>query len=128
MYTQVFQCLLIEGENAGENSLREAEKFIVSDQQFQDFLDRHQSIKCLVPESNQKVILRHRAHTFAQFRSAFQIWKIKWLQFMGNTAINFQFQFITIAFTTYKCAQGYLNLNNSIGARYLNIKPTVNLI
>uniref|UniRef100_A0A671KHS6 S-adenosylmethionine-dependent nucleotide dehydratase RSAD2 n=1 Tax=Sinocyclocheilus anshuiensis TaxID=1608454 RepID=A0A671KHS6_9TELE len=57
---KVFQCLIIEGENAGENSLREAEKFIISDQQFQDFLDRHQSVKCLVPESNQKVILRHR--------------------------------------------------------------------
>ncbi|XP_059375198.1 S-adenosylmethionine-dependent nucleotide dehydratase RSAD2 [Carassius carassius] len=52
---KVFQCLLIEGENAGENSLREAEKFIISDQQFQDFLDRHQSVKCLVPESNQKM-------------------------------------------------------------------------
>ncbi|KAA0711318.1 Radical S-adenosyl methionine domain-containing protein 2 [Triplophysa tibetana] len=52
---KVFQCLLIEGENAGENSLREAEKFVISDQQFQDFLDRHKSIKCLVPESNQKM-------------------------------------------------------------------------
>uniref|UniRef100_A0A672SKG7 Radical SAM core domain-containing protein n=1 Tax=Sinocyclocheilus grahami TaxID=75366 RepID=A0A672SKG7_SINGR len=46
---------LSEGENAGESSLREAEKFIISDQQFQDFLDRHQSVKCLVPESNQKM-------------------------------------------------------------------------
>lgn len=52
---KVFQCLLIEGENAGENSLREAEKFVISDQQFQDFLERHESIQCLVPESNQKM-------------------------------------------------------------------------
>ncbi|KAL6477941.1 hypothetical protein MHYP_G00137760 [Metynnis hypsauchen] len=52
---KVFQCLLIEGENAGGNSLREAEKFVISDQEFQDFLDRHQSIECLVPESNQKM-------------------------------------------------------------------------
>ncbi|KAG7328212.1 hypothetical protein KOW79_008156 [Hemibagrus wyckioides] len=52
---KVFQCLLIEGENTGENSLREAEKFLITDQEFQDFLDRHQSIKCLVPESNQKM-------------------------------------------------------------------------
>lgn len=89
MYTQVFQCLLIEGENAGEDSLREAEKFVISDQQFQDFLDRHQNVKCLVPESNQKVILRHRVHTFAQFRSAFPIQKIDCLQFMDNIAINF---------------------------------------
>ncbi|XP_077096112.1 S-adenosylmethionine-dependent nucleotide dehydratase RSAD2 isoform X2 [Siphateles boraxobius] len=57
---KVFQCLLIDGENAGENSLREAEKFLISEQQFQDFLERHQSVKCLVPESNQKVILKHR--------------------------------------------------------------------
>ncbi|XP_048048193.1 radical S-adenosyl methionine domain-containing protein 2 [Megalobrama amblycephala] len=52
---KVFQCLIIEGENAGENCLREAEKFVISDQQFQDFLDRHQSVECLVPESNQKM-------------------------------------------------------------------------
>ncbi|KAF4083969.1 hypothetical protein AMELA_G00123460 [Ameiurus melas] len=52
---KVFQCLLIEGENTGEDSLREAEKFVIADQEFQDFLDRHQSINCLVPESNQKM-------------------------------------------------------------------------
>uniref|UniRef100_A0A4W5KRN7 Radical S-adenosyl methionine domain containing 2 n=1 Tax=Hucho hucho TaxID=62062 RepID=A0A4W5KRN7_9TELE len=52
---KVFQCLLIDGENAGENSLREAERFVISDQQFQDFLERHSSISCLVPESNQKI-------------------------------------------------------------------------
>ncbi|XP_052353006.1 radical S-adenosyl methionine domain-containing protein 2 [Oncorhynchus keta] len=52
---KVFQCLLIDGENAGENSLREAERFLISDQQFQDFLERHSSISCLVPESNQKM-------------------------------------------------------------------------
>ncbi|XP_017330837.1 S-adenosylmethionine-dependent nucleotide dehydratase RSAD2 [Ictalurus punctatus] len=52
---KVFQCLLIEGENTGKDSLREAEKFIITDQEFQDFLDRHQSINCLVPESNQKM-------------------------------------------------------------------------
>ncbi|XP_051579444.1 radical S-adenosyl methionine domain-containing protein 2 [Myxocyprinus asiaticus] len=52
---KIFQCLLIDGENVGENSLREAEKFVVSDQQFQDFLVRHQSVACLVPESNQKM-------------------------------------------------------------------------
>ncbi|KAG7465832.1 hypothetical protein MATL_G00157950 [Megalops atlanticus] len=52
---KVFQCLVIEGENAGENALREAERFVISDQQFQDFLDRHSDIACLVPESNQKM-------------------------------------------------------------------------
>ncbi|XP_042565775.1 radical S-adenosyl methionine domain-containing protein 2 [Clupea harengus] len=52
---KVFQCLLIDGENAGENSLREAERFVISEEQFQDFLERHSSISCLVPESNEKM-------------------------------------------------------------------------
>ncbi|KAM9777364.1 S-adenosylmethionine-dependent nucleotide dehydratase RSAD2 [Neosynchiropus ocellatus] len=52
---KVFQCLLIDGENAGEAALREAESFVISDQQFQEFLDRHQSVACLVPESNEKM-------------------------------------------------------------------------
>uniref|UniRef100_A0A8C7VVE4 Radical S-adenosyl methionine domain containing 2 n=1 Tax=Oncorhynchus mykiss TaxID=8022 RepID=A0A8C7VVE4_ONCMY len=47
---KVFQCLLIDGEN----SLREAERFLISDQHFQVFLERHSSISCLVPEANQK--------------------------------------------------------------------------
>ncbi|CAK6956919.1 radical S-adenosyl methionine domain-containing protein 2 [Scomber scombrus] len=52
---KVFQCLLIDGENAGEEALREAERFIISDKQFQEFLDRHSSVPCLVPESNEKM-------------------------------------------------------------------------
>lgn len=52
---KVFQCLLIDGENAGETALREAEKFVISDQQFQEFLGRHSGVSCLVPESNEKV-------------------------------------------------------------------------
>ncbi|XP_053365134.1 radical S-adenosyl methionine domain-containing protein 2 [Clarias gariepinus] len=52
---KVFQCLLIKGENTGENSLREAEKFVITDQEFEEFLDRHKNIPCLVPESNQKM-------------------------------------------------------------------------
>lgn len=52
---KVFQCLLIYGENAGEDALREAERFVISPEQFQDFLDRHSSVACLVPESNQKM-------------------------------------------------------------------------
>lgn len=51
----MFQCLLIDGENAGEEALREAERFVISDLQFQDFLERHSSVACLVPESNEKV-------------------------------------------------------------------------
>lgn len=56
---QVFQCLLIDGENAGKEALREAERFVISDQQFQDFLDKHSSVSCLVPESNEKVSGAH---------------------------------------------------------------------
>uniref|UniRef100_U3IED8 Radical S-adenosyl methionine domain containing 2 n=1 Tax=Anas platyrhynchos platyrhynchos TaxID=8840 RepID=U3IED8_ANAPP len=52
---QVFQCLLIEGENSGDDALREAEKFVISDEEFEQFLDRHRDISCLVPESNQKM-------------------------------------------------------------------------
>ncbi|XP_074905297.1 S-adenosylmethionine-dependent nucleotide dehydratase RSAD2 [Buteo buteo] len=52
---KVFQCLLIEGENTGEDALREAEKFVISDEDFEQFLDRHKGVSCLVPESNQKM-------------------------------------------------------------------------
>nr|XP_003215459.1 PREDICTED: radical S-adenosyl methionine domain-containing protein 2 [Anolis carolinensis] len=52
---KVFQCLLIEGENSGEDALREAERFVISDEDFEQFLKRHQGLSCLVPESNQKM-------------------------------------------------------------------------
>jgi len=48
----VFQCLLIDGENAGENALRDGERFVVSDEEFQTFIDRHSSVRTLVPESS----------------------------------------------------------------------------
>ena len=53
---QVFQCLLIEGENVGEDALREAEQFVISDEEFEEFLDRHKDVSCLVPESNRQVV------------------------------------------------------------------------
>ena len=56
--TQVFQCLLIEGENCGSDALRDAEKFVISDEEFGCFLERHSTLSCLVPESNEKVKLR----------------------------------------------------------------------
>lgn len=52
---KVFQCLVIGGENAGKDALRNAESFVISDEEFQAFLDRHKSISCLVPESNEKM-------------------------------------------------------------------------
>ncbi|XP_063771528.1 S-adenosylmethionine-dependent nucleotide dehydratase RSAD2 isoform X2 [Pseudophryne corroboree] len=52
---KVFQCLIIEGENCGEDALRQAEQFIITDDEFKGFLDRHKNMKCLVPESNQQM-------------------------------------------------------------------------
>ena len=55
LFTQVFQCLLIEGENSGKEALRNAEKFVISDDDFTKFVERHSKLSCLVPESNAKV-------------------------------------------------------------------------
>ncbi|KAK3927095.1 Radical S-adenosyl methionine domain-containing protein 2 [Frankliniella fusca] len=55
MRWKVFQCLLLEGENCGENALRDAEPFYISDEDFQKFLDRHKSVPVLVPESNKSM-------------------------------------------------------------------------
>lgn len=52
---KVFQCLLLEGENVGASALRSAEKFYISDEDFQRFLDRHKHVKALVAESNVKM-------------------------------------------------------------------------
>mmetsp|Transcript_2376 Transcript_2376/g.5639 ORF Transcript_2376/g.5639 Transcript_2376/m.5639 type:complete len:628 (+) Transcript_2376:22-1905(+) len=52
---KVFQCLLLEGENAGEEALRDAKKLTVSSEQFSAFLQRHKEIQCLVPEDNEKM-------------------------------------------------------------------------
>jgi hypothetical protein len=51
---QVFQVLLLDGENTGrENgSLRDARNLVISDKQFEAFLERHEGQRCLVPEDN----------------------------------------------------------------------------
>ena len=49
---KVFQCLLIDGENAGPKALAAGEQMVVSDQEFQTFVDRHAHIPYLVPENN----------------------------------------------------------------------------
>ncbi len=51
----MFQCLLIEGENTGIDAKRNAETFVITDQQFKSFLEKHISIKQIVPESNTKM-------------------------------------------------------------------------
>jgi radical S-adenosyl methionine domain-containing protein 2 len=54
-FCQVFQVLLLDGENTGtqSNSIRDARRLTISDQQFQSFLERHSGQASLVPESNE---------------------------------------------------------------------------
>ncbi|XP_046847255.1 radical S-adenosyl methionine domain-containing protein 2-like isoform X2 [Xenia sp. Carnegie-2017] len=52
---KVFQCLLIVGENYGNEALRNAKEYVVSDKEFESFISRHKSVSCLVPESNEKM-------------------------------------------------------------------------
>ncbi|XP_066246783.1 S-adenosylmethionine-dependent nucleotide dehydratase RSAD2-like [Euwallacea similis] len=52
---KVFQCLLLEGENVGPEALKNAENFYINEETFNAFLDRHKTVKCLVPESNTKM-------------------------------------------------------------------------
>ena len=47
-----FQVLMVAGENDSEKTLRDVREFTISDQEFQDFCDRHQAQTCLVPEDN----------------------------------------------------------------------------
>jgi radical S-adenosyl methionine domain-containing protein 2 len=52
---QVFQVLLLDGENTGveTGSIRDARNLVITDEQFQAFLDRHKHQPSLVPESNE---------------------------------------------------------------------------
>lgn len=52
---KVFQCLLIDGENAGPDALRNAEIFYIDNETFEKFLKMHEELDCLVPESNVKM-------------------------------------------------------------------------
>ncbi|XP_078683621.1 S-adenosylmethionine-dependent nucleotide dehydratase RSAD2-like [Branchiostoma floridae x Branchiostoma belcheri] len=52
---KVFQCLLIGGENAGPEALRNAEDMVITDREFDQFVRRHEHVTCLVPESNEKM-------------------------------------------------------------------------
>ena len=49
---KIFQCLKIEGENYGSEALRQVESFLITNDQFQAFIDRHKDVPQLVPESN----------------------------------------------------------------------------
>jgi len=52
---KLFQCLLLDGENVGPDALRQAENFYVTEEQFEEFLQRHKHIPFLVAESNVKM-------------------------------------------------------------------------
>ncbi|KIM40967.1 hypothetical protein M413DRAFT_28071 [Hebeloma cylindrosporum] len=49
--SQVFQVLLLDGENFGPEAIRDAREVVIKEQ-FQAFLKRHEEQACLVPEDN----------------------------------------------------------------------------
>lgn len=49
---KVFQVLIIEGENDSDATIRDARRFCISDDEFQQFCDSHKHNKFFVPESN----------------------------------------------------------------------------
>jgi len=49
---KVFQVLIIQGENDGNGSLRNASSITITKSQFRSFLDRHKNQSSLVPEDN----------------------------------------------------------------------------
>lgn len=50
---KVFQCLIVTGENDNEERKRDARSFLVTDEQWNVFCDRHKHLDCFVPESNE---------------------------------------------------------------------------
>ena len=48
---KVFQCLLIDGENIGDTAIKDARKMVVSNNEFNTFIENNK-INCLVPENN----------------------------------------------------------------------------
>mmetsp|Transcript_5409 Transcript_5409/g.8539 ORF Transcript_5409/g.8539 Transcript_5409/m.8539 type:complete len:321 (+) Transcript_5409:1-963(+) len=51
---KVFQVLLLEDENMGnEQNLRDARPLVVTDEEFQSFVERHKAIPQMIPESNE---------------------------------------------------------------------------
>ncbi|KAK3306518.1 uncharacterized protein B0T15DRAFT_369882, partial [Chaetomium strumarium] len=47
-----FQVLIVQGENDSEATLRNGHKFTISDDEFDEFCERHKGQACLVPEPN----------------------------------------------------------------------------
>ncbi|KAK6949191.1 hypothetical protein Daesc_009265 [Daldinia eschscholtzii] len=49
---KVFQCLIVAGENDDETRKRDARSFLVTDDQWKTFCDRHKHLPCYIPEDN----------------------------------------------------------------------------
>ncbi|KAF1949821.1 radical SAM enzyme [Byssothecium circinans] len=49
---KVFQCLIVEGENEDETRKRDARKFLVTEEQWRTFCDKHKHLDCYIPEDN----------------------------------------------------------------------------
>ncbi|RYO94504.1 hypothetical protein DL764_007823 [Monosporascus ibericus] len=52
---KVFQCLIVAGENDDETRKRDARTFLVTDEQWRTFCNRHKHIPCYVPEDNKSM-------------------------------------------------------------------------
>jgi radical S-adenosyl methionine domain-containing protein 2 len=52
---KVFQCLIVAGENDDETRKRDTRKFLVTDEQWRTFCDRHKHLPCYVPEDNKSM-------------------------------------------------------------------------
>ncbi|KAI4105383.1 MAG: hypothetical protein LQ339_003447 [Xanthoria mediterranea] len=48
-----FQVLVVEGENDSSTTLRNAQRFVISDEEYQNFCERHKHQQSLVPEANE---------------------------------------------------------------------------
>lgn len=46
------QVLVVKGQNDGDKRKRDATKFIVTDEQYQEFCRKHEHLKCMIPEPN----------------------------------------------------------------------------
>lgn len=47
-----FQVLMVKGENEDDSKLRDVRKFQITEEEFNQFIERHKEIECLVPEPN----------------------------------------------------------------------------
>nr|POE46900.1 radical s-adenosyl methionine domain-containing protein 2 [Quercus suber] len=52
---KVFQCLIVAGENDDETRKRDARDFLVSEEQWRTFCDKHKHLPCYVPEDNKSM-------------------------------------------------------------------------